>query len=86
MSYHESLTPKRVAEIKASQDRWFTWANEERARAEKGFALHASADTGFAVVKAYDLELKTGQPHCSCCLKPTGGANSGMTFQRYSTR
>lgn len=82
MSAHTSLTPARVAEIEASRERWRVWAEGERRMAEKGLAMQASADTGFAVVRAYDLELKTGQPHCSCCLKPTGGPNSGMSFQR----
>lgn len=82
MSNHPSLTAARVAEIEAARECWREWAQGERARAERGFAMHASADTGFAVVRAYDLELKTGEPHCSCCLKPTGGPNSGMSFQR----
>lgn len=70
MKIHKSLTEARVAEITAARDRWLQWAKDERDRAAKGYALHASAATGFRVVDAYNLELKTGQPHCSCCQKP----------------
>lgn len=71
MTTHPSLSESRVAEIKAARDGWQKWAEEERARAEKGFALHASATTGFCVVRSFELELATGVPHCSCCLKPS---------------
>lgn len=70
MKTHPSLTQEKIAEIIAAREYWREWAEGERRRAENGFALHASADTGFAVVRAYDLELETGKPHCSRCLKP----------------
>lgn len=70
MKAHKSLTEARVAEIKAVRATWLQWAEDERDRAAKGYALHASAATGFRVVDAYDKELATGQPHCSCCQKP----------------
>lgn len=80
MSTHPSIIPEREAEIIAARERWREWANGERSRAEKGWATHASADQGFAVVRAYDLQLATGKPHCSCCLKPLGETRMG--FQR----
>ena len=80
MSTHPSITPEREAEIIAAREAWREWATAERARAEKGWATHASADSGFAVVSAFDLQLNTGKPHCSCCLKPLG--ETRMTFQR----
>lgn len=70
MKAHKSLTEARVAEIKAARATWLQWAEDERDRAAKGYAMHASATTGFRVVDAYDKELATGQPHCSCCQKP----------------
>ena len=70
MKAHKSLTEARVAEITAARAAWLQWARDERDRAEKGYVLHASAETGFRVVYAYDKELATGQPHCSCCQKP----------------
>ena len=36
------------------------------------------AESYRAVVKALELEIATGKPHCSCCLKPTGGPRSGI--------
>jgi hypothetical protein len=76
---HESITPERETEITTAREMWREWANGERSRAEKGFATHASAEQGFAVVRAYDMELLTGKPHCSCCFKPTG--DNRMAFQ-----
>ena len=70
MKPHKSLTEARVAEITAARASWLKWAEDERDRAAKGYAPHASAATGFRVVDAYDKELATGQPHCSCCQKP----------------
>lgn len=70
MKPHKSLTPERIAEIQAARAHWLKWAQDEQARAEKGQALHASANTGFRVVDAFDKELQTGLAHCSCCLKP----------------
>lgn len=77
---HPSITPDREAEIITARETWRAWATAERARAEKGWATHESANTGFAVVRAYDLQLETGKPHCSCCLKPLG--DNRMGFQR----
>ena len=70
MKAHKSLTDAQVAEITAARATWLQWAERERDRAAKGYALHASASTGFRVVAAYDKELATGKPHCSCCQKP----------------
>jgi len=68
---HRSLTQERVAEITAARSTWLEWAQGEKRRAEKGHALMASAGSGFAVVAAYDRELETGEPHCSCCQRPS---------------
>jgi hypothetical protein len=71
IQYHSSLSPERIEMILGAKEAWGKWATEERSRAEKGFALHESANTGFAVVAAYDLELQTGKPHCACCMRPS---------------
>jgi len=60
----------RNHEVVAARATWLQWSRDEQRRAEKGYAPMASAMTGFAVVAAYDKELKTGIPHCSCCQNP----------------
>jgi hypothetical protein len=52
-------------------------ANEERSISE-GWAVcpsaaRARATSYRAAAKALRLEMSTGEPHCTCCLKPTGG-------------
>jgi hypothetical protein len=58
-------------------------AKEDRAVAE-GYAIcpEASkyrAETYRRVVESFRLEERTGEPHCSCCLRPV---SEGMSFQR----
>lgn len=62
---------KHNPEVVAARAAWLKWARDEKRRAEKGHALMASAESGFAVVAAYDRELETGEPHCSCCQRPS---------------
>lgn len=86
------LAEDRVASIRDSQDHWAKladdaerWANFIEERAAAGVVMMDSpqvkrnqAETYRAVVKALELEITTGLPHCSCCLKPTGGQRSGI--------
>src|SRR6266851_3222004 len=71
MELRRILSVERAKELdrQLQSGAWREWAEQEHARAEKensSAARHCAA-TGFAVVKAYDLELQTGRPHCACC-------------------
>lgn len=87
MTATSPLSSDRIAEIRASQAIWGALAENYDERAdvtEKMEAEHriclfdspavrrTNAQTFRAVVSAYDLEIKTGKPHCSCCMKPLG--------------
>lgn len=84
------LAEDRAAVIRASQaawtkladdaERWATLVEERRAAGvaimDSPCVLRANAATYRRVVRAYDLELATGQAHCLCCLKPFGDHRS----------
>ena len=86
------LAEDRVSEIRASQAHWAKladdaerWASFIEERAAAGVVMmdapsvkRNQAESYRAVVKALELEIATGKPHCSCCLKPTGGPRSGI--------
>lgn len=44
----------------------------EDARGSSGVAHRNKAESYRAVARALELERDTGQPHCPCCLKPSG--------------
>ncbi len=70
MKIHSSLTESQVVSIIEAREVWRDWSASESRMAEHGLALTKSAATGYQVVAAFDMELATGLPHCSCCLKP----------------
>lgn len=84
------LAEDRAAAIRESQarwtkladdaERWATFVEERRAAGvdmmDSPDVLRNQAATYRRVVRSYDLELETGQAHCSCCLKPFGDRHS----------
>ena len=87
MAAPSPLSRARIKEIRATQAHWSALADTydrqaaftEKMQAERGVCLfncptvqRTNARMFRAVVAAYDLEIKTGQPHCSCCMKPLG--------------
>lgn len=74
------VTAAREAEIADSSAHWEMLAQEaermgawERERMISGGHVQAHQAASYrAVVRANELELATGEPHCSCCFKPRG--------------
>lgn len=78
---HKSLSLEDVERIYESITYWTEWANAEAIRAEKGRATPESATSGYRVVESKYMELRTGVPHCACCLKPRKERNSNEHCQ-----
>lgn len=75
--HNHNMTPERITQIEESAAHWNELANEadRMAEWEVSFGRHPGAYPHKAhsyrsVVVSMIMEIETGEPHCSCCIKP----------------
>jgi hypothetical protein len=76
-----------------STDHWSTLADEadamasyEESQGRFGGAYRNKAALYRRTVQANALEAKTGQPHCVCCLKPSGLRSANAQPEKGATQ
>lgn len=57
------MSSERRREIERAMEAW-------RKFGAGRYATPADRNTALSVVRSFELELKTGKPHCPCHLKP----------------
>ena len=68
----DRLTPEKTSDLLEARQNWLDVAKQYNHEATRDMCsvVQRKADTAIKVVKAIDMQLRSGEYHCSCCLLP----------------